>query len=54
MDNNLIASNTMVCNECMYRWLANDFYSPSVTKMPLKPEGVDFLIRLLHVVDPTL
>eukprot|EP00731_Ephydatia_muelleri_P002693 Em0001g2693a len=45
MDNSFIASDTMVCDECMCRWLADDFYGPSVTKMPLKPEGVGFLIK---------
>ena len=29
----------------MCRWLADDFYGPSVTKMPLKPEGVGVLIK---------
>ena len=32
MDNSFIASDTMVCDECMCRWLADDFYGPSVTK----------------------
>ena len=45
MDNSFIASDTMVCDECMCRWLADDFYGPSVTKMPLKPERVGFLIK---------
>ena len=45
MDNSFIASDTMVCDECMCCWLADDFYGPSVTKMPLIPEGVGFLIK---------
>ena len=39
MDNSFIASVILCC------WLADDFYGPSVTTMPLKPEGVGFLIK---------
>ena len=30
IDNSFIASDTMICDECMCCWLADDFYGPSV------------------------
>ena len=39
------AGDTVVCDESMCRWLAENYYGPTVTKMPIKPEGVGFLVK---------
>jgi hypothetical protein len=39
------AGDTLVCDESMCRWLAENYYGPTVTKMPLKPEGEGSLAK---------